>query len=214
MLVCPLKKNQYRFCIQTAWIGAIKQPPWGSRPGSGSLRPIPCGDPLKSHMSRGHLTARFHFATFTLRWKTPKSHWLSFPDSSLTFIYLFFTQFTISLCAVSFGHPRVLRVMPHLPYTGSDSREVDRERKTKMEGVCPSNQVVFFKKLTKQNAGQCIYFINYSPKNSILKKGCYCQYYPHLIFIIIPTFEQVSSNTKQWKWVQIESSQFASHCLL
>lgn len=146
--------------------------------------------------------------------KTPKSHWLSFPDSSLTFIYLFFTQFTISLCAVSFGHPRVLRVMPHLPYTGSDSREVDRERKTKMEGVCPSNQVVFFKKLTKQNAGQCIYFINYCPKNSILKKGCYCQYYPHLIFIIIPTFEQVSSNTKQWKWVQIESSQFASHCLL
>lgn len=71
----------------------------GSGPGSGSLRLIPCGDPLKSHMSRGQLTARFHFATFTLRWKTPKSHWLSFPDSSLTFIYLFFTQFTISLCA-------------------------------------------------------------------------------------------------------------------
>ena len=79
----------------------------GSRLGSGSLRLIPCGDPLKSHMSRGHLTARFLFATFTLRWKTPKSHWLSFPDSSVTFVYLFFNHFTI-FCAASFTHPPCL----------------------------------------------------------------------------------------------------------
>lgn len=61
----------------------------GSGPGSGSLRLIPCGDPLKSHMSRGQLTARFHFATFTLQWKNPQV--------SLTFLSWFFSNFYLSI---------------------------------------------------------------------------------------------------------------------
>lgn len=59
----------------------------GSRLGSGSLCFIPCGDPLKSHMSRGQLNAECLLGNFTLSF--PHFHSLTF-FSWFYFVHLFF----------------------------------------------------------------------------------------------------------------------------
>lgn len=141
---------------------------------------------------------------------SPPSHSTENPQVSLTLLSSFFPNFCLSIFHPF--HHLPLRCKCRTSSLSFDSTLVSHtrwltvgkwtENERQRQRVCVL-QIRGYSLRSLQNKMRISAFLlTAAQRISILEKGCDCQHYPHLIFIIIPTFEQVSSNIKHWNWVK------------